>query len=333
MANYGFGSLTYTMRNNKKYWTGRVYVGEDLEGNQIRKSFSGYNKSKVIEKMKKAQVSTNISGIYNSGNETLGQFLSNWLFNIKIKEVKSTTLNRYDQLLRLHILNYPFSKVKIKDITILNLQIFINKISENTNSMNITRDVLSLIKMCLTYSITLGMLDNNPAEYIKIPKIEKPVSSNKYRIFSQEEQDKVIVYLDFENVVDQMIFLDFFTGLRRNEIRALQWGAFKDGFLEINKQLGREYTFENNKSKVNSNKLRSLKTESSLRSLPLPLVAINLLNKIKVESAKKYFRLGLKFNDDSFIFTDDLCKPIEEKRANRRLKSICKKLEIDPLTQ
>lgn len=127
-----------------------------------------------------------------------------------------------------------------------------------------------------------------------------------------------------------MIFLDFFTGLRRNEIRALQWGAFKDGFLEINKQLGKEYTFENNKSKVNSNKLRSLKTESSLRSLPLPLVAINLLNKIKVESAKKYFRLGLKFNDDSFIFTDDLCKPIEEKLANRRLKSICKKLEIDP---
>lgn len=77
MANYGFGSLTYTMRKNKKYWTGRVYVGEDLKGNQIRRSFSGYNKSEVIEKMKKAQVSTNISGIYNSGNETLGQFLSN----------------------------------------------------------------------------------------------------------------------------------------------------------------------------------------------------------------------------------------------------------------
>lgn len=53
MANYGFGSLTYTIRNNKKYWTCRVYVGEDLEGNQIRKSFSGYNKSEVIEKMKK----------------------------------------------------------------------------------------------------------------------------------------------------------------------------------------------------------------------------------------------------------------------------------------
>lgn len=64
--------------------------------------------------------------------------------------------------------------------------------------------------MCPTYSTTLGMLDNNPADYVKVPKIEKPISSNKYRIFSQEEQDKIIDYLDLENVVDQIIFLDFF---------------------------------------------------------------------------------------------------------------------------
>lgn len=49
----GLGSLTHTTRNGKKYWTGRITIGQDVHGKQIRKSFSGYKKSDVVEKMKK----------------------------------------------------------------------------------------------------------------------------------------------------------------------------------------------------------------------------------------------------------------------------------------
>lgn len=41
----GLGSLTYAMRNGKKYWTGRITIGQDVHGKQIRKSFSGYKKT------------------------------------------------------------------------------------------------------------------------------------------------------------------------------------------------------------------------------------------------------------------------------------------------
>ena len=58
----GLGSLTYRIVNGKKYWTGRVTLGFDLNGKQIRRSFSGYKKSEVIEKMQKAMTTTNIAG-------------------------------------------------------------------------------------------------------------------------------------------------------------------------------------------------------------------------------------------------------------------------------
>ena len=103
----GLGSLTYTIRNGKKYWTGRITIGQDVHGKQVRKSFSGYKKSDVVEKMKKASTFTNVSGIVDNGSQILGDFLKYWIFNIKAKEIKSTTVIRYDQLLRLHILPTP----------------------------------------------------------------------------------------------------------------------------------------------------------------------------------------------------------------------------------
>lgn len=155
----GLGSLTYTMRNGKKYWTGRITIGQDIYGKQVRKSFSGYKKSDVVEKMKKASTFTNVSGIVDNGNQILGDFLKYWIFNIKAKEIKSTTVIRYDQLLRLHILPYPYANTKVKDITILNLQNFINYLVEEENaSALIAKNTLNLIKLFLEYCIILSTL-------------------------------------------------------------------------------------------------------------------------------------------------------------------------------
>ena len=83
----GLGSLTYKIINGKKYWTGRVTLGQDLEGKLVRKSFSSYKKYEVIEKMQKALGQTNIAGFTSSGDKSLSEFMSYWLYNIKVKEI------------------------------------------------------------------------------------------------------------------------------------------------------------------------------------------------------------------------------------------------------
>lgn len=320
------------MRNGKKYWTGRITIGQDIHGKQVRKSFSGYKKSEVVEKMKKASTFSNVSGIVDNGSQILGDFLKYWIFNIKAKEIKSTTVIRYDQLLRLHILPYPYANTRVKDITILNLQNFINYLVEEENtSALIAKNALNLIKLFLDYCIILGIIQNNPAYYVKVPKKETHINTGKYRIFSRVEQDKIIAALDLSFFVDQMIFLDFFTGLRRNELRGLQWRHFHDNSIIVDQQMRRSYTFNNDgENTLEKNKLHSLKTECSFRTIPLPKIAVDFLNELKKQSSTKHKRLSKPFTPSSFIFSDDLCQPIEEKRPNRRLQSICRKLNLEP---
>lgn len=328
----GLGSLTYRLVNGKKYWTGRVTLGQDLDGKLVRKSFSSYKKSAVIEEMQKALAQTNIAGFTTSGDRRLGEFMCYWLYNVKTKEIKSTTVVRYESTIKWHIMPYPFSKIKVKDITILNLQNFINLLADDENtSINTVKNTLILIKNFLDYTIVLGIFPNNPADYVKVPKKEKVENTGKYRIFSADEQKLIINNLDLEDPVEQMLYIDFFTGLRRNEIRGLRWKNYSDGTLTIAQQLVRSYNFEKDGSKtLNKNSPQDLKTESSFRTIVLPKMADNLLQKIKINSYEKHLRLGVSFTDDAFIFSDSLLKPIEEKRANRRLQAICRKIGIEP---
>lgn len=282
--------------------------------------------------MQKALGQTNIAGFTTSGDKSLSEFMSYWLYNIKVKEIKSTTIVRYQSLLNLHIAPYPFSRTKVGDINILNLQNFINLLADDEKtSINTVKDTLTLIKNFLDYAIILGVFPTNPAEYVKVPKKNKTENSGKYRIFSADEQKLLINTLNLDDPVEQSLYIDFLTGLRRNELRGLRWKNYSDGILTIEQQLRRSYTFEKDGTrKLNKNTTQDLKTENSYRTVALPKMADNLLQKLKIKSYEKHLRLGQPFTDDAFIFSDDFLQPIEEKRCNRRLQAICRKIGIEP---
>ena len=143
----------------------------------------------------------------------------------------------------------------------------------------------------------------------------------------------MISILNLEDVVEQMIYLDFFTGLRRGELRGLKWKSFIDDRLRIYTQLQRKYIFESGKRKIIKNSIETLKTEYSEREIPLPKFIAQFLKKIKFDCMEKHMRLGIPFTEESYVFSDHMCKPIEEKRANRRVKSLCKKLGIEERPQ
>lgn len=327
----GLGSLTYTIRNGKKYWTGRITIGQDIHGKQIRKSFSSYKKSDVVENMKKASMFSSVSGVVDTNNPTLGSFLNHWLFNIKSQEIKSSSLARYDQCLRLRVLPYPYANTKLSDINIQNLQKFITFLVKDEKWPEETVKITAqMISSCLDYSIILGRRQTNPGKYVKVPKEQKLERPDKYRIFSKQEQDQLLANMNLEDVVERMLYFDFFTGLRRNELRAIQVGSYTAPILTVDKQLARTYVFEETGRSLSKNTLTPLKTSSSNRSIPLPQIATKILEDSIERSEKAHERIEKKFKDDAFVFVDDLCRPIEEKRLNRRLQTLCTKIGITP---
>lgn len=328
----GMGNLFCRIRNGKKYWTGRVTLGYDLNGEQIRKSFSGYKKAEVVERMQRALSTTAVAGYVDKGEQLLGDHMGYWLYNIKAKEIKSTTLARYDSIYRLRIKGNPYAKIKVREINILNLQGYIDKLIADGNSRNIAKDTLSLIKLFMDYAVTVGMTQTNPTKYIKLPrKTEAPKDNEKYRIFSRTEQDAIINALDLDDPVEAMIFVGFFSGLRKSEMRGLKWKSYIGGAFYVERQLNREYAFDGDgKKTLEKNSMHSLKTEASRRTVPLPEIADNFLKAYKEQCEIKHRLLGAIMTDESFIFSDHELKAIEEKRPNRRLQSICEKIGIPP---
>lgn len=325
----GLGSLTYTMRNGKKYWTGRITLGKDINGKQVRKSFSSYKKSDVIDKMKDAQNEISIAGFINNNKITLGKGIWDWLYNVKSKDIKSSTMALYTQTVRDYVINLPISNMEIKDFNIMILQKYFSFLEDDKNIAKTTeRNLLTLLKMFFDHCIVLGIMNSNPALYIKLAKKETE-SERKVKVFSGEEQTLIIKNLNLNDDVEKAIYLDFYCGVRRGELRGFKWSDFRDGGLYVSTQLRREYKVDKNGNTESiKDTEQTLKTKNSERFIPLPTSIIKTLDKWKLDSMMKHYRIGLQFNDDCLMFTDDLCQPIEEKRITRRVQSICKKLNI-----
>lgn len=81
-TNQGDGSITYTIRNGKKYYTARLTLYKDVGGTPVRKSFSGYKKSEVQRKLKEAQKLRDELG-YKGFTTTFGGMFYHWLFEVK----------------------------------------------------------------------------------------------------------------------------------------------------------------------------------------------------------------------------------------------------------
>lgn len=327
----GMGSVTYTIRGGKKYWTGRVTLGFNLEGEQVRRSFSGYKKTEVIEKMQRALATQNVAGYVDKGDGTLEILMPLWLHQVKAKEIRTTTLAKYDTIIKNRIEGHPYGKMRTRDITIRNLQSYIDTLPDTGCSRNMMKDTLSVMKLFLEYAITIGIIQTNPANYIKLPKNdEAPKDQDKYRIFNRDEQRQIIDALDLEDPIEAMLYLDFFTGLRRSELRGLQWKNYRNGMIYVEQQMRRAYSFKNGIRTMEKNELHDLKTENARRTIALPKIAQNFLTDWKAQAIQKHAALNVPFTEDAFIFSDQHLRPIEEKRANRRLQIICRDLGIEP---
>lgn len=307
----GEGSIWEETRNGKSYYRASVVVGRNSDGNPIRKTFSGYKKGEVIEKMQKAQYEVK-NNILTLGDEILfSHFFKNWIFDFKKIEVSSNTFAEYEVCYRTKILPYDISKVKIKDLTPNILQEYFNYLLNSEKlSINCIKKIHRKIKSCLQFAIVQNVIIRNPIIVVTLPKEKQ---EEKYKVFSKEEQLLILGALG-ENVVDKIILTGFFTGLRLGEILALRWEDLERGLLKIRRQYQKNIDVVDVGVKKLSYVFKELKTDKSKRDVPLTENIIELLSGIEKKS--------------ELIFCDEEGKPIERKRPTRRLNRICRDLNI-----
>lgn len=99
----GEGTLYTEQRNGKTYYRAMVSIGKDKNGTIIRKTVGGYDKDDVLKKKQEIEYKNNIGMISIDENITLEKWFETWLFDFRINDLKASSFERYEGILRNYI--------------------------------------------------------------------------------------------------------------------------------------------------------------------------------------------------------------------------------------
>lgn len=217
------------------------------------------------------------------------EWLIRWLENYVQPTSKQRTYTRYSEIVNQHIIP-KLGDTEMQELTPFMLQCFVTELLNSGNlknnkglSPNSVNVIITVIQNSLQTAYRLGYIDNYIADKIKRPKTEE----KKVECFSFLEQKKIEQYiLSKEKSKLFGVILCLYSGLRIGELLALTWNDidFTKGELSIGK------TCHDGKDKngVFTRITDTPKTQSSIRTIPLPKQFMPLLREMKRKSHSIY---------------------------------------------
>lgn len=187
-------------------------------------------------------------------------------FAEKYMELYATELRPTSYSIYCHWLSKlkPIFKIKLQNLTAMDMQRCINNIDACTNTKN---QVRNLAKRILKKALDMDMVNKNVAESVKVSKpkkhsIVKPTEHEE--IFTRDEIDKILATAKTMSVSrNHYLFLltTILTGMRMAEVIGLQYQDIKANAIEVNSGVTQLY----------GHALETLpKTDAGARLIPVP---------------------------------------------------------------
>jgi len=303
-----------TNRKNKDgeiiSYTIRVYQGYDKGGKRLKphsmtyKPKPGMSAKQVERELTKVAAKFEeqcLHGLISSDPKlTLGDFIPQY-FDIVKESLSPTTYQFYERCVEVHIAPL-LGNLRLKDIKPVHVQDFIKKMSTHEVKSTIEkrsaatiRRYLTVLQSILKQAVKLELLASNPASVEKLT-IQKSVTP-KIEIFTKQEAAEMLACLEKEDLQFQVLIqLAIMTGARRGELAALKFSDFN---YETNK-----VTIERAAVKLKG-KPTQLKPpkDYEIRTISINPFCIELVKLLKAEKERDAERLGSKWQEGDWIFT------------------------------
>lgn len=292
----------------------------DINGNQKQKWISTktqkYNeaKNKLVDILHEFQ-----NGYFIDCEKVLfTDFLDDWINNIMVNCIEKTTWENYKLTIDVHINPY-FKKIGIplQKLTSVHLQRFYNSKMQNSKnkkalSSNTVRKHHAMIKTALNYATKNRLINYNPAENVTLPKKIKYVAS-----YFTAEQVIDLLEASKGTTVESAVYLTAHYGFRRGEVLGLRW---------------QDIDFDNNCLTVNQTRVKygsgvivkSPKTESSKRTLPLVMNIKEYLQRLKIQQLEDQILFGKDYDVNDYICKLRDGRPLYPSYLNEHFTKILK---------
>ncbi len=238
-------------------------------------------------------------------------WLREWLRNFVKPSVKARTLNRYENIVNLHIIP-TLGNYYLNELSPILLQQFITQTLANGNvkthsalSANSVSMIISVLQNSLKTAHTLGLIAEYNADKIKRPRL----TEKQIECFSLQEQKQIESYV-LNSKKDKLfgIVLCLYSGLRIGELLALTWEDLDliKGVMTVNKSC-----HDGKHGLV----IDAPKTANSQRIIPLPKQLLPALKELKRNSKCAHV-----------VSSDG--KPVGVRSYQRSFELLLKKLQI-----
>lgn len=291
----GEGSIYYDKSRDR--WIAQYICGVRDDGKVIRKSVSAKTKPEIIKKLNEVMYKANNLSYTESNNITLDELIS-----IAIEEKFQANVISEVSYARLKcsqnkIKNSNIGKIPIQKLTSYNIQIFLNGITNLSNSS--INKIFEMLKSACNRAIKKKIILENPMD--EVIKPNSKVQTKDIRALTMEEQSKFTEYLKMISVSEEKykvcFLLEMYMGLRVGEALALQKQDIdlKNGYIKINKTLTKD---KDANIKLND----SPKTFAGRRRIPIPDI-------IKKELKEQMEKSNNNKDNLLFLCDNDLVRP------------------------
>lgn len=208
-----------------------------------------------------------------------------WLKQCRRESLEPTTIDSYDQHVRLHIVPFVGNR-KINQLTKPNVQAFADDLLDNERSRDMTGRVLRSLAALIGNAERLGYVAKNVARGVRLRRNnrEKP----RPIIPTKDELSLLIECAGDARTGDKaMMMVLIFAGLRASELRGLPWRSidFRAQTITIEQRADRK------------NIIGPPKSASGRRTIPIPGVLVSELRRWRLQCPPS--NLGLVFPSEA----------------------------------
>ena len=320
----GEGSIAFYSSRN--CYRGQLTIGVDESGKPKRKSFYGKTKKEVKEKMETYKLLNPINKA--AINEyTVATWFNYWLWNIKKRDIKPKTFERYECIFRNYIKGSEIANIPLYKFKLNNLQAYYNRLSDNGKSPSIIKTINEKLKSSMIDAEKNGYIEKNYCQLVNLPK--EKMKEKKIEVFSVDQQNdflEIIKGHEFEI----LFLLALGTGLRRGELLALRWSDidFENKTINVDSNIQQAYIFEDEETKRLEKIEQEPKTINSFRTVPIPSKVLDKLQEHKQKQEQYKLAFQERYIDNDFVICDKYGKALDVKRPTRMFYSIQKKMGI-----
>jgi integrase len=264
-----------------------------IEGGK-RKTLYAKTYKEAQEKLRKALYDQQQGTLITAPQQTVAQFLTDWLENTQKQSVRPRTYERYEEIVRLHIIPV-LGRQKLQSLSPQQVQTFYTKkLKEGLSALTVI-SFHNLLHKALDTAVKWNLVVRNVCKAVSPPRRQR----FEVKPLTLEQIQKLLAVVEGHRM-EALFKLALATGMRRGELMGLKWQDidFEKATLQVRRVLSRVPSKMPGKGYVEAEP----KTQKSRRTIVIAPFVLKALKEHRMHQTEEKKKAGGYWQEHDYVF-------------------------------